>query len=145
MTTRAPAVLIIEQVLVGIPFKQRDYVLNFFISKYKVHTIKTLFTSTFILLGVLKNKIMFTSQLVNSIMNSNKKVHPTWHVLQVILADVVNKEKGVSSLLRINFFGTWTLKRYYKKIAKNRSNFSILSCGCGVNSWKYFPEAQKTA
>ena len=72
MTTRAPAVLIIEQVLVGIPFKQRDYVLNFFISNYKVHTIKTLFTSTFNLLGVLKNKIMFTSQLVNSIMNSNK-------------------------------------------------------------------------
>ena len=49
----------------------------------------------------------------------------------------------VSSLLRINFFGTWTLKRHYKKIAKHRSNFSNLSCGCEVKCENIFQKLRK--
>ena len=70
--------VIIDQVLVRIPCKQRDFVLNFFISKYEIHTIKTLFTSTIDLLGVLKNNTYHVYILISQFNHElYQKVHPT--------------------------------------------------------------------
>ena len=83
---------------------------------------------------------------MNAVSASKHKEDFLFSALNKGLAEDVNKEKNrLSSIFRINFFGTWTLKRYYKKKAKHRSDFSNLRRGCEVKTCKYFPEAQKTA